>query len=252
MPHLKDVRNALLIAHNQGLLSDTELLLRLEEISSRNPEFSYENYSRFSIDCIEEPECKSEFRIEKKDLPQLADALELPETFRCPQRTTADKLEGLCILLRRMSLPCRYSDMIPRFGRPVPELSMISNTVMEYIHDVHGHKLSQWNHYLLSPRCLDIYSDAIASKGTPLKNCFGFIDGTVRPICRPLQNQRIIFNGHKTVLTLFKVPVSNITKWADSQLVWPNRLVKTIFFLVFYKLFHPLNLGYHYPSCPML
>ena len=29
--------------------------------------------------------------------------------------------------------------------------------------------------------------------------CFGFIDGTVRPICRPKQNQRIVYNGHKRV-----------------------------------------------------
>ena len=37
----------------------------------------------------------SEFRVEKRDLPVLADALQLPETFYCNQRTTADKLEGL-------------------------------------------------------------------------------------------------------------------------------------------------------------
>lgn len=202
MPHLKDVRNALLIAHSRGLLSDAELLLLLEENSSKNPEFSYEKYPRFSIDRIEEPECKSEFRVEKKDLPLLADALQLPETFRCQQRTTADKLEGLCVLLRRMSFPCRYSDMIPRFGRPVPELSMIANTVMDYIYSVHGHRLSLWNHDLLSPPCLDIYTDAISNKGAALDNCFGFIDGTIRPICRPTQNQRIVFNGHKRVHSL--------------------------------------------------
>lgn len=202
MPHLKDVRNALFIAHSRGVLTDAELLLLLEENSSKNPPFSYEKYQRFSIDRIEEPECKTKFRIEKKDLPRLADALQLPETFRCHQRTTADKLEGLCVLLRRMSFPCRYSDMIPRFGRPVPELSMIANTVMDYIHDVHGHKLSQWNHDLLSPHCLDTYTDAISNKGAALDNCFGFIDGTVRPICRPSQNQRIVFNGHKRVHSL--------------------------------------------------
>ncbi len=160
------VRNALFIAHSQGVLTDAELLLLLEDYSSKNPLFSYEKYPRFSIDRIEEPECKTEFRIEKKDLtlPRLADALQLPETFRCHQRTTADKLEGLCVLLRRMSFPCRYSDMkVPRFDRPVPELSMIANTVMDYIH-----KLSQWNHDLLSPHCLDTYTDAISNKGAAL------------------------------------------------------------------------------------
>lgn len=202
MPYLKDVRKSLLIAHDQGLVSDEELLLLLTETSSKNPEFSYEKYARFSIESIEEPECKSEFRVEKKDLPLLADALRLPDTFHCNQRTTADKLEGLCILLRRMSFPCRYSDMLARFGRPVPELSMISNTVMNYIYDIHGHKLCQWNHDLLNPRDFNTYTDAISNKGAALQNCFGFIDGTIRPICRPSQQQRIMFNGHKRVHSL--------------------------------------------------
>ena len=202
MPFLRDVRNSLIIGHEQGLLSDEELLLLLEENSSKNPEFSYEKYARFSIERIEEPECMSEFRVEKKDLPQLADALRLPDTFHYNQRTTADKLEGLCILLRRMSFPCRYSDMLARFGRPVPELSMISNTVMNYIYDIHGHKLCQWNHDILNPGYFDTYTDAISNKGAALQNCFGFIDGTIRPICRPSQEQRIMFYGHKRVHSL--------------------------------------------------
>ena len=32
--------------------------------------------------------------------------------------------------------------------------------------------------------------------------CFGFIDGTVRPICRPQENQGIVYNGHKRVHAL--------------------------------------------------
>lgn len=118
MPYLKYVRNSLLIAHDQGLLSDKELLLLLKANSSKNPKFSYEKYTWFSIESIEEPECLSEFRVAKKDLRLLADALQLPDTYNCNQRTAADKLEGLCILLGRMSFPCRYSDMLARFGRP--------------------------------------------------------------------------------------------------------------------------------------
>lgn len=71
MPYLRDVRNSLLIAHDQGLLSDEELLLLLKANSSKNPEFSYEKYARFSIESIEEPECLSEFRVAKKDVPLL-------------------------------------------------------------------------------------------------------------------------------------------------------------------------------------
>ena len=157
MPRLKDVRNSLLIAHNNSLLSDEELLLLLlDENSSENPQLNYDKYERFNIDHIEEAECKAEFRVEKKDLHQLAEVLQPPNSFRCHQRTTADKLEDLCIMLRKMSYPCGYSDMIPRFGRPVAELSMITNNVMDYIYDVHGHRLTEWNN--------DIYKTKHVSK----------------------------------------------------------------------------------------
>lgn len=32
-----------------------------------------------------------------------------------------------------------------------------------------------------------------------MNNCIGFVDGTVRPICRPGEHQRALYNGHKTV-----------------------------------------------------
>ena len=40
------------------------------------------------------------------------------------------------------------------------------------------------------------------AKGAPLNHCFWFIDGTVRPISRPGQHQRIVYNGHKRVHSL--------------------------------------------------
>ena len=49
---------------------------------------------------------------------------------------------------------------------------------------------------------LQEYTDVIHAKGAPLNNCFGFIDGTVRPISRPGQHQRIVYNSHKRVHSL--------------------------------------------------
>ena len=66
MPRLKDVRNSLLNAHNNSLLSDEELLLLLDENSSENPQFNFEKYERFDIDDIEEAECKAQFRVENE------------------------------------------------------------------------------------------------------------------------------------------------------------------------------------------
>lgn len=66
----------------------------------------------------------------------------------------------------------------------------------------HGHRISQWNFDILSPPMLQEYADVIHAKGAPLRNCFGFIDGRVRPISRPGQHQRVVYNGHKRVHSL--------------------------------------------------
>ena len=202
MSSLKYGRDMALISHSQGIITDEELIFLLEENTSRNPEFSYDVYGYFDLEEMEEPECKSEFRIQKHDIPVLADALGLPETFKCPQRSVAGGIEGLCMLLKRMTYPCRYSDMIYRFGRPVPVLSMVTNQVLDYIYDVHSHRITQWNDQILNPVALQSYADAISRKGAALENCFGFVDGTVRPICRPKENQRVVYNGHKRVHSL--------------------------------------------------
>ena len=102
--------------------------------------------------------------------------------------------EGLCLLLKRLAYPCSYHDLINRFGRPVPELCMISNTVLKWIYENHFHRLTSWNNQpFLSPANLQLYAQAISRKGSPLKNCFGFVDGTVRQLSRPGDNQRVVY-----------------------------------------------------------
>ena len=197
-----EVQNSLLLAHDEGLIDDEELILLFDEYSPLNPDFSYNSYSSFDLDEVDEAECLADFRFRKRDIPVLANVLQIPDRFECNQRSICDGIEGLCILLKRMSYPCRYGDMIHLFAKPVPVLSMITNEVLDYIYDTYGHKVLQWNHDLLSPQKLETYVDAISSKGAPLANCFGFIDGTVRPITRPGENQRVVYNGHKRVHAL--------------------------------------------------
>ena len=97
------VRDMLFQSYVQGLISDDELIVLLEENTARNPEFNYASYDRFELDDMDNPGCKANFRFEKHDLAVLAEALHLPERFRCSQRTVADQMEGLCMLLKRMA-----------------------------------------------------------------------------------------------------------------------------------------------------
>ena len=76
---------------------------------------------------------------------------------------------------------------------------MITNCVVDYIYEMHSHRIINWNNDLLNPNNLLTYAEAINAKGATLENCFGFVDGTVRPVCRPGQHQRVLYNGHKRV-----------------------------------------------------
>ena len=47
---------------------------------------------------------------------------------------------------------------------------------------------------------LQEYVAIIHAKGAPQDNCFGFIDGTVRPISP--QHQRVVYNDRKRIRSL--------------------------------------------------
>ena len=94
-----------------------------------------------------------------------------------------------------------------RFGRPAPVLSVITNEVLEFIYTNHSYRILQWNPAILQPVKLEEYANATQIKGGALDNCFGFIDGTVRPISQPGENQRIIYDRHKRVYALAWLPV---------------------------------------------
>ena len=54
----------------------------------------------------------------------------------------------------------------------------------------------------LSRKNLRRFAYVIHAKGAALDNCWGFVNGTVRPICRPSMNQRAVYNGQKRVHSL--------------------------------------------------
>lgn len=89
-----------------------------------------------------------------------------------------------------------------RFGRPVPVISMVTNTVLDYSFNTDSQRILQWNQPILQLAQLQICADAVSVKRAALNNCFGFINGTVQPIFRPGEHQSLVYNGHKRVHAL--------------------------------------------------
>ena len=163
----KEFRDLPILLYGDNVLSDEEFVLLYDAFKTKNPEFPHGNYERFDLDSMNSAECKAEFRVEKQDLPRLVAALQLPPVLGFEQSSICDDIEGLCMLLKRVAYPCRLSDMIPRFGRPVSVISLITNDVIDYIYDVHGHLITQWNQDLLNRGALQRYADAISGQGAP-------------------------------------------------------------------------------------
>ena len=90
---------------------------------------------------MEPDQCIAQFRFCENDIPLLAGVLQIPADLVSCQGTAFGGLEGLCILLGRLAYLCRYSDLLERFGRPEPEMSMTSSTVVSYIYENNLEKL---------------------------------------------------------------------------------------------------------------
>ena len=170
-------------------------------LSKQKIQENHGNYERFDLDqSMNSAECRAEFRVEKQDLPRLVAALQLPPVLRCEQRSICEDKERLCMLLKRVAYPCRLSDLIPRFARSVSVISQSDHKWCDRLHLWRSwapYNLTQWNQDLLNHGALQRYAD-----GALLDNCFGFVDGTVRPISRSDEHQRIVYNGHKRVHVL--------------------------------------------------
>ena len=195
---LLDTATALFV---NDAIDESEFIAVYDQTNRKSPEFQYWNYENVEtqLQFMTNDECKADFRVDMADLPVLAEALGIPNRFVFPNRTVATGMEGLCVALRRFAYPCRFSDMMPRFGRSVSELSLIASEVTDFIFSTHGHLLTDFNQPWLHPDRLQEYADAIHDAGGALENCWGFVDGTVRPICRPGEHQRMMYNGHKRV-----------------------------------------------------
>jgi len=92
---------------------------------------------------------------------------------------------------------------ICRYGSLIRDAS--STTFHDYkpndgfVFDEYSHLLAQLNQPWLSRDRLRHFAAIICEKGAPLENCWDFIDGRVRSLCKPDRNHRILYDGHKRV-----------------------------------------------------
>ena len=156
-------------------------------------------WPRFNIDTLTDDQCWINFRFIKRDIVRLAALLELPAVIQASNGCVCPRVDALCMVLLRSSYPNRLCDLEAFFGRPTSALSLLINRTVHILCNKHRQRLTSFDMPWLRQNHLQQYADVIHEKGAPLVNCIGFIDGSVRPICRPTQHQRVCYNGHKRI-----------------------------------------------------
>ena len=155
-----ELPDLILELHYDDIIDYDDVVLMLDGQRHRRNlhlEQPYSRYPVFDLERMEDRECKVEFRFTKREIYLLVETLELPEQIRCFNGTILNSVEALCVCLKRFAYPCRYVDLIPRFARPVPHLSMIANLVTDRIFSRFQRLLENLDQPWLSPKYLKFF-----------------------------------------------------------------------------------------------
>jgi hypothetical protein len=156
------------------------------------------------ISDMSDSDCIAELRFRKINLQQVAkklwplmephlqgdyDHIRLQNCYALPFETC------LMLLLYRLAAPRRIQpDMERFFGIRKSKISAALNTFVDALYEVALPYLS--NPALFQHR-FSLYSKLIFEKCNVANMMWGFIDGTLRKICRPVWFQRAAYSGHK-------------------------------------------------------
>ena len=181
---------------------------------------------------------KTLFRFSPEQILRIAPLLQLPDEIDLGNRVKIDRIEALCILLYRLSYPCRLVDIERHFQRHRTICSRVITKVCVLLY-------ATWKDHLeLHPSVTQAkivhYAAHVKRVWKPCDGIYAFIDGSKHMMCRPTKDQEVVYSGHKRghccnwqalvspdglILSLFgPLPgsVNDITMLSDSKLI--NRL----------------------------
>ena len=107
---LKRTRNSLLLSYVENIIDEDEFVL-LYEFNNSKEIYPFWKYDKFDLENMDEAQCKREFRFLRSRIYDLKHVLNIPEKIVTCQRTVISGVDALCILLKRLACPYRYTDM---------------------------------------------------------------------------------------------------------------------------------------------
>lgn len=150
------------------------------------------------LDEMDDEQFCNYFRFYREDIALLCCLFDLEPIIRLPDGSRLTARECVLILLLRLRGPATWATLRWVFGRPQSVLSLAYHYTMRRVLDRYGRHL-YCNRFLWNR--VGTYARTISTKlGLPNgrnRRPVGFLDSTFRFCCRPVRNQRRIYNGWK-------------------------------------------------------
>ena len=139
------------------------------------------------------------FRFERHEIQLIIRHLNLPEFIISSDRDRETTFNVFCLMCTKYAFPIRFCQLIREFGKSAPAMSRLIKALRQLLY-------SRFSDRMRDPPPLDAVQCAcFASKcraicGHPV--VVGFIDGTVREICRPTKLQGPMYSGKDRIHSL--------------------------------------------------
>jgi hypothetical protein len=179
----------------------------------------------FDFDSCCDKSFVQDFRFNKEQVNIIVEALvayaNIPPVVVSYAQDKAPLRIAFLMLCMKYAWPTRLGQMVKLFGKSISWMSRIITTLRKMLFNFcHPHMRTP---PVLSSVDLGRFTNAVKNV-SGLDVCFGFLDGTVRPICRPSVGQKECYNG-KDRLHAIKFQVCStpdgIIQHIDGP--WPGR-----------------------------
>ena len=134
-------------------------------------------------------------RFSSSDISQISKLLGLPNTIVTPSRYIFTKEEAFFLLCCWFSWPNGLKTLELLSGYSSSMISECVNWMSKFIHNNWDFVLQDFSSNLLSSNWLSQFSNAVNRRTNALTNCWGFLDCTIREICRPVVWQQALYSG---------------------------------------------------------
>jgi nuclease HARBI1 len=178
----------------------TDLFVRALTIQCMRRAALYPRETQFArqlnLRTMNDDEFVATFRFEYHDLRRIARLLGLPKRIVTETGVTCNRAFAMAVLCGRLAYPMRDHQFSRLMQRGPTALRSIFYYVLTFVFENWGQFVTEIDPARLQPRLAE-FASAIADAGSPYENCIGFLDGSLKQICRPSRGQREFYNGHK-------------------------------------------------------